>query len=426
MKTSNWYKLFSAGLVCSLFLSACGGTSMNLAKSDLPRNASPEVPASDTRTLVRGNNAFALDIYRTLSTQDGNLILSPFSISLALVMTYAGAGGETESQMAETLHFDLPQHQLHPAFNALDQDLARRGEGTSDEHEPLQLNIANAVWAEQTYPFLQEYLDQIAMNYGAGIRLADFIHQFEAVRQEINDWVLDQTEEKIRDLLPEGVLNPDTRMVLVNAIYFKADWLIQFDANSTLDSPFYLLDGSATSVPMMHKGMFVPYYQGDGFQAVELSYSGDTAAMDILVPDEGRFTEFEAGLSSAVLDETIAGMKPAAVNVALPRFTFESQFNLSDVLKSMGIVDAFEPGQANFSGMTAEKDLFISDVVHKAFVAVDEEGTEAAAATAVIIEAAGAPIYDITLTIDRPFIFIIRDKPSGQVLFIGRVLHPAQ
>ncbi|HEX2989712.1 MAG TPA: serpin family protein [Anaerolineales bacterium] len=399
---------------------------MNLAKSDLPRNASPEVPASDTRTLVRGNNAFALDIYRTLSTQDGNLILSPFSISLALAMTHAGAGGETESQMAETLHFDLPQHQLHPAFNALDQHLARRGEETSDEHEPLQLNIANAVWAEQTYPFLQEYLDQIAMNYGAGIRLADFIHQFEAVRQEINDWVLDQTEEKIRDLLPEGVLNPDTRMVLVNAIYFKADWLIQFDANSTLDSPFYLLDGSATSVPMMHKGMFVPYYQGDGFQAVELSYSGDTAAMDILVPDEGRFTEFEAGLSSAVLDETIAGMKPAAVNVALPRFTFESQFNLSDVLKSMGIVDAFEPGQADFSGMTAEKDLFISDVVHKAFVAVDEEGTEAAAATAVIIEAAGAPIYDITLTIDRPFIFIIRDKPSGQVLFIGRVLHPAQ
>jgi serpin B len=426
MKTSVCLKLFIITLFFSILVSACAGTSMNLAKSDLPRSASPVVPASDTRTLVRGNNAFALDIYRTLSTQDGNLILSPFSISLALAMTYAGAGGETESQMAETLHFGLQQPQLHPAFNVLDQDLARRGEGNSDEQEPLQLNIANAVWAEQTYPFLQEYLDLIASNYGAGIRLADFVSQFEAVRREINDWVLDQTEDKIKDLLSEGVLNPDTRMVLVNAIYFKADWLIQFDANNTFDSPFYLLDGSATSVPMMHKGMFVPYYQGDGFQAVELPYSGDTAAMDILVPDEGRFAEFEAGLSSAVLDETIAGMKPAAVNVALPKFTFESQFNLSDVLKSMGMVAAFEPGQADFSGMTAEEDLFISDVIHKAFVAVDEEGTEAAAATAVIIEAAGAPIYDITLTIDRPFIFIIRDKPSGQVLFIGRVLNPSQ
>jgi serpin B len=399
---------------------------MNLTKSDLPRTTSPHIPPADSQTLVRGNNAFALDIYRTLSTQDGNLILSPFSISLALAMTYAGARAETESQMAGTLHFDLPQGRLHPAFNALDQDLATRGEAGADEMEPLQLKIANAVWAEQTYPFLQEFLDLIASNYGAGIHLADFINQFEAVRQEINDWVLDRTEEKIKDLLPEGVLNPDTRMVLVNAFYFQADWLSQFDANDTFDSPFHLLDGTEVTVPMMHRGLSVPYFQGDGFQAVELPYAGDTAAMVIVVPDPGNFEAFEASLSPARLDETLNRMQPTSAMVALPKFSFESQFNLSDVLKSMGMMDAFEAGNADFSGMTAKNDLFISDVIHKAFVAVDEEGTEAAAATAVIMEAASAPMYDVTLTIDRPFLFMIRDMPSGQILFIGRVLNPAQ
>ena len=424
MKPFICFKLFSILMLFSLLFSACGATSMNLAKSDLPRDTSPEVPASDTQALVRDNNAFALEIYRSLSSQDGNLILSPFSISLELAMSYAGARGETESQMAETMHFDLPQAQLHTAVNALDQDLAQRGAGAAGEQEPLQLNIANAVWAEQTYPFLQEYLDRIASNYGAGIRLADFINQFEAVRGEINDWVLDQTGEKIKDLLPEGVLNPDTRMVLVNAIYFKADWLSQFDAGDTFDAPFHLLDGSEIAVPTMHQGMYVPYYQGKGFQAVELPYAGDTAAMDILVPDEGSFEEFEASLTPALLEETHNGMQPASVQLALPKFMFESQFNLSDVLKSMGMVDAFEGGKADFSGMTPEKDLCISDVVHKAFVAVDEEGTEAAAATAVIIKATGAPMYDVTLTIDRPFLFLIRDKPSGQILFLGRVLNP--
>ncbi len=221
MKTSNRTQVFSILVSLAILLSACGAPSAKVAKSNLPRIKSPNIPSNDSQALVDGNNAFALDIYQTLRTQDGNLILSPFSISLALGMTYAGARGETESQMSNTLHFDLPQGQLHPAFNALDQELATRGKAKSDEQEPLQLKIANAIWEEQTYPFLQEYLDLIASNYGAGIRLADFINQFESVRKEINNWVLDQTQEKIKDLLPEGVLNPNTRLVLVNAIYFK-------------------------------------------------------------------------------------------------------------------------------------------------------------------------------------------------------------
>jgi serpin B len=341
-------------------------------------------------------------------------------------MTYAGTRGETEAQMADTLHFDLPQGQLHPAFNALDQDLAARSAAESEEEKPLQLNIANAVWAEQTYPFLQEFLDVIASNYGAGIRLADFINQFESVRLEINEWIYDQTQVKIRDLLPQGVLSSDTRMVLVNAIYFKADWLSQFDAADTFDAPFHLLDGSEVTVKTMHQGTFVPYYRGDGFQAVELPYAGDTAAMDIFLPDEGNFEGFESALSSDLLNETINGMQPASLMLSMPKFTFEGQFNLSHTLKSMGTVDAFDPDRANFSGMTARNDLFISDVIHKAFVTVDEEGTEAAAATAVIVDVTSARISELSLTIDRPFIFIIRDKPSGQILFIGRVLDPSK
>ena len=426
MKTSKRVKLFSAILSLAILLTACGGPSANMAQSNRPRITSPNVPSTDSQDLAAGNNAFALDIYQTLRSQDGNLILSPFSISLALGMTYAGARGETEAQMADTLHFDLPQGQLHPAFNALDQRLESRGKGGSNDEEPLQLNVANAVWAEQTYPFLQEFLDLIASNYGAGIRLADFINQYEPVRKEINDWVADQTEEKIKDLLPEGVLNSYTRMVLVNAIYFKADWLRQFDADDTFDSPFHLLDGSEVTVKMMNQGTSLPYYDGAGYQAVELPYAGDTAAMDIFVPDEGNFEAFESSLNPAMLNETLNGLQPTSMMLSLPKFTFESQFNLSDTLKTMGMVDAFEADIADFSGMTGNKDLYISDVIHKAFVAVDEEGTEAAAATAVIMETTSAILYDITLTIDRPFIFIIRDRPSGQILFIGRVLNPAQ
>src|SRR5260221_7594084 len=426
MKTSTRSKLFAFALLPSLLLSACGGApAAGMAQSTLQRITSPQVSSADAQTLVDGNNAFALDIYQTLRSQNGNLILSPFSISLALAMTYAGARGETESQMADTLHFDLPQGQLHPAFNALDQDLASRGKAKPDSGAPLQLNIANAVWAEQTYPFLQDYLDLIASNYGAGIRLADLVNQHASSRKEINDWFYDQTQKKIKDLIPDDALNPNTRMVLVNAIYFKADWLSQFDANDTSDAPFHLLDKTDVTVKMMNQGMSAPYYAGNGYQAVELPYAGDTAAMDILVPDAGNFDAFESTLNSDVFNTTLSNMQPSFTKLSLPKFTFESEFNLSDTLKSMGMTSAFDGDKADFSGMTAKHDLFISDVIHKAFIAVDEKGTEAAAATAVMMEATMAIQYDVNLTIDRPFIFIIRDKPSGQILFIGRVLNPS-
>ncbi len=418
--------LFILLTALAVLLAACAPSpAANVAQSILKRETHPNVPESGVNALVNGNNAFALDLYRSLRSSDGNLILSPFSVSLALAMTYAGARGETESQMADALHFS--GQDVHPAFNALDLDLAQRGQSADKDQEPMQLNIANAVWAEQTYPFLQEFLDTIALNYGAGIRLADFIGQYDAVRKEINRWVEDQTKDKIKNLLAEGTLNPRTRMVLVNAIYFKADWLTQFDPNDTYDAPFHLLDGSEAQVKMMSNGLYgIPYVSGDGFQAVELPYAGETAAMTILVPDAGNFVAFEAELDAAKLNEILNAMQPASIQLGLPKFQFESQFSLPAQLSALGMTDAFNPDLADFSGMTGNRDLFISDVIHKAFVAVDEEGTEAAAATAVIMELAMAPMFEKTLTIDRPFIFLIRDTVSGQILFMGRVVNPSR
>lgn len=425
MKPSLLPQLSIVLATLSLLLSACG-PSANVAQSDLQRVTSPEISADEIHSLTGGNNAFALDLYQSLRSQDGNLIYSPYSISIALAMTYAGARGETESQMAQTMHF-LPPDQLHPALNALDLELAGRGEARSKEETPLQLNIANAVWAKQGLPLLQSYLDVIAQNYGAGIQLADFAQRYEAIRREINGWVSQKTNDKIQDLIPEGMLTPDTAMVLVNAIYFKGDWLYPFDPNSTHDAAFHLLDGSDVQVEMMSQSLSgIPYAQGDSYQAIELPYQGGTAAMDIIVPNEGKFSEFESTLDAKELNEIIASMQPSgAIDLALPKFSFTTDFNLSEHLIAMGMPDAFN-GNADFSGMTGERGLFIDAVLHKAFVAVDEKGTEAAAATAVIMVESAMPMSDISLVIDRPFLFVIRDLPSGQILFIGRVLNPLE
>ena len=424
----NLYKPISMLAVLSMILSACSpASSGKTAQSNQRREARPSAPQGDIQAVVDGDNAFAFDLYHSLRSQNGNLILSPFSISLALAMPYAGARGETESQMAQTLHFTLPQSQLHPAFNALDLTLEQKPANSNKDQEPMQLSIANAVWAEQTYPFLPDFLDTLSLNYGAGIRLADFINQSEAVRREVNGWVEDQTKNKIKNLVPEGALNPDTRMLLVNAIYFKADWLDQFDANSTGDYPFYLLDGSEIKVPTMNQDFHnVPYSKGDGWQMIELPYAGGTAAMDILVPDAGRFDEIDSSLDFETVSAMLSGLQPTSVALALPKFKFESQFGLADQLSALGMTDAFDRDLADFSGMTSQNDLFISAILHKAFVAVDEKGTEAAAATIVIMEAAGAVMMEVNLTIDRPFVFLIRDLQSGQILFIGRVLNPVQ
>lgn len=422
------FQIIALCIMLSMILAACTpSASLSVAESNKSRDKNPQIAEDDLPTLVDGNNAFALDIYNALRSENGNLILSPYSMSLALAMTYAGARGDTESQMAQAMHYQ-PQAQLHPAFNALDLALEKKPINLDKDQEPLQINIANSVWAEKTMPILPDYLDTIALNYGAGIHLADFLNKPNEERVAINNWVSAETEEKIKDLLADGSITPDTRMVLVNAIYFKADWLHKFDVNSSYDGTFHLLDGTEAAAKMMGETMYeIPYMQGNGYQVVELPYAGETAAMDIILPDEGNFESFEASFNKDVYDEIVNGLQAASsARVNLPKFEFTSDFSLSDSLIKLGMVDAFDRGLADFSGMTGEKDLFIGDVIHKAFVAVDEEGTEAAAATAVVMEATGAPMQDIVFIADRPFLFIIRDTVNGQILFVGRVLNPAQ
>ena len=393
-------------------------------KSDKERITSPDVSASEQALLVEGNSAFAFDLYQALKEQDGNLFYSPHSISVALAMTFAGARGQTAEQMADTLQFLLEQERLHPAFNWLDAELASRGEGAEGKDEDgFRLNVVNAIWGQKDYDFLDAFLDVLAENYGAGLRILDFINETEKSRLAINDWVSDQTEERIKDLIPEGVITPLTRLVLTNAIYFNAAWEYPFDEDLTAEGDFYLLDGGQVSVPMMKQTESFGYAEGDGYQSVELRYDGGELSMVILLPEAGNFQAFEEGLQADQVSDILSGLQPAAVALTMPKFEFDSEFSLTDTLAEMGMPIAFS-GAADFSGMTGSPDLSISEVIHKAFVSLDEAGTEAAAATAVIMDESETPGEPTEVTIDRPFIFLIRDIETGAILFVGRVVNP--
>mgnify|MGYP001148779518 CR=1 FL=1 len=404
-----------------------GRTPGEAVASDQQRVSVPAVDAGDLDALVDGNSAFALDLYQRLAHEQGgeNLFYSPYSISLALAMTYAGARGETEQQMADTLNYTLPQERLHPAFNALDQILATRGEAAEGkDDEGFRLNIANAIWGQEGYTFLEGFLDTLARNYGAGLRVLDFAGAPERARVTINDWVSEKTEGKIEELIPKGLIGPMTRLVLTNAIYFNAAWAEPFEEQQTGDGTFDLLDGGQAQVPMMHQTTSFGYAEGEGYQAVELPYDGQELSMVILLPDAGEFETFEASLTDDWLSATLGRLDRRQVALTMPKFEFDSGFSLNDALTAMGMEDAFS-GAADFSGMTGDRDLFISSVIHKAFVSVDEEGTEAAAATAVVMMESAAPSEPVEVTVDRPFVFAIRDIETGALLFFGRVVDPS-
>ena len=397
----------------------------DIVKSNKPRITSPDVSTGDKAALVEGNSAFAFDLYQSLRTKDGNLFYSPQSISMALAMTYAGARGETEQQMADTLHFTLSQAQLHPAFNNLDIELAKRGQGAKGKDgKGFRLNTVNAIWGQKDYKFLPAYLDVLAENYGAGLRILDFVNNTEKSRITINDWVSNQTESRIKDLIPQGAINELTRLVLTNARYLNAAWQHPFNTAATTDGQFHLLDGKQVTVPMMKQAESLGYAKGEGYQSVELSYDGREISMVILLPEAGKFETFEKGLTSQQVAAITKSLQSARVTLTMPRFEFDSDFSLKSTLTGMGMPVAFTD-KADFSGMTGNRELMISDVIHKAFVSVDEAGTEAAAATAVIVGETSMPIDPpIQVTIDRPFIFLIRDIGTGTILFIGRVVNP--
>ena len=393
--------------------------------SDKPRVTSPVVSPTDQVSLVDGDSAFAFELYQSLKEKDGNLFYSPHSISLALAMTYAGARSETAQQMADTLHFTLPQERLHPAFNSLALELGKRGQGAQGKDgEGFRLNIVNAIWGQDGYNFQPAFLDVLAENYGAGLRILDFIKETEKSRVTINQWVSDQTEDRIKDLIPQGAIDDLTRLVLTNAVYFNAAWQHQFNKNQTEDGQFHLLDGKQVTVPMMKQTESFGFAKGAGYQAIELPYDGNELSMVILLPEDGQFKAFEEDLQTQQVSDIINSLRGSRVDLTMPRFEFDSEFSLKDTLAKMGMPVAFTDS-ADFSGMTGKRELSISNVIHKAFVSVDETGTEAAAATAVIVGVTSAPVEPpVELTIDRPFIFLIRDIETGAIIFVGRVLNP--
>lgn len=421
----------AAALVAVSFLPACGDDDggmvappgAGVARSSLERDTSPEVSPADRETFAAANRGFAFDLYDVLRAESGgNLFLSPYSISTALGMTYAGAEGETERQMREALRFDLPEDRLHPAFNWTDLELGSRGEEAAGSDDgPFRLHVVNATWAQDGYPFLEPYLDTLAVDYGSAVYLLDYQQDPEGSRTVINDWVADQTEGRIEDLIPMGVITPLTRLVLTNAIYFNAAWNVPFEEEATSDGPFHRLDGSTATVPLMHQTADHRYAEGDGWQAVELPYDAPELAMVLVLPEEGRFEAIEASLGDRY-DAILGALSEHSTTVTLPRFELETSFGLNQALSELGMVDAFTAA-ADFSGMDGTRNLFIQAVIHKAFVSVNEAGTEAAAATAVVVgETSIPPLAEITL--DRPFLFFIVDHPTGEVLFLGRVTDP--
>jgi serpin B len=393
-------------------------------RADVPRSAPADVDEADLRAVAAGETAFALDLYRQVSNADDlrgkNLFYSPLSIYLAFAMTYAGASGTTAAQMAETFGFAAAED-LHPVLNLLDQRLA------GDQN--FELAIANSLWGQDGFAFRQGYLEELARSYGAGLRLVDFVDAAnrEAARLAINGWVEEQTNDRIKDLVPQGTLTELTRLVLANAIYFKADWRFPFSKEATADRSFTLNDGTTVRVPSMYRAnMPLRYAALKEYEVVELPYDGTEISMLVLLPRKGEFEALESWLDAATLDGTLGSLLPRTVSVTMPKFEFTVDLALKEHLQAMGMTAPFDPGQADFSGIAdpANAPLYIQDALHKAFVRADEEGTEAAAATAIIVGTTSMPVDVVELVIDRPFVFLIRDDATGTVLFAGRVMDP--
>jgi serpin B len=395
-------------------------------RSQKQRDTAPAVSAADMDALASGNRVFAVDLYQQLRTgQDANFFFSPLSLSEALAMTYAGARANTATEMADVLSFTLPQDRLHPAFDALVLALASRGQGAKGmDGSGFRLHVVNAIWGQTGYGFLDSFLDILAVSYDAGLRLLDFHADPEAARGVINAWVASETEDKIKELIPQNLLTDATRLVLTNAIYFNAQWKSVFPTDNTADGAFTLKSGATVTASLMTNYDEFGYAAGDGYAAVDLPYDGDQLAMTVIVPDAGRFDEIEAGLDGAQLAAIMGALVRQELTVTLPKWTVDTKFSAKDELTALGMGDAFDASRADFSGMNGGVEpLWIGDVIHQAHVLVNEYGTEAAAATAVVM-VGGAMPSPLAVRADRPFIYVIRDVPTGTILFLGRVLNP--
>jgi len=385
----------------------------------------PDVDQVAVSELVRGNNEFAMKLFSEVCSSDrsDNVFLSPYSISSALGMTYTGASGKTASEMADVLNFNPSVETTGYAFNHLNSVI---GSGTRSEFmtgDPFVLSIANALWVQDGFNLLSDFTTNVTRYYDAPVVNLDFTGDPGGSRETINAWVAQKTVDKILDLIPEGILGAETRLVLTNAVYFKASWLHPFSELATADSRFILEDGSTVVVPMMTQTEHFSHGESENWSAVSLDYEDGSASMLIIVP-RGDFQEFQESFNAGVLDGIRETMMSRNVHLTMPRFEFTRSISLTGVLSSLGMESAFN-SSADFSGITGNTDLFISEILHKAYVKVDEKGTEAAAATAVVMSLQAMPEPPIEMNINSPFIFLIMDRGTGSIVFMGRVMNPA-
>lgn len=419
----------SAAAACGLTPQGPAQPGAALIKSAVARApADPSLAAAASAAIL----ALTADLYREIGPRPGNLLFSPFSVEIALAMARAGANGPTRTELDRVLHAALAPD-LDAAMNALDQELAKRpGKypygGDRNTTAELELAPANQLFGQRDLGFDGTFLDRLAASYGAGMRLVDYkgAASREQARADINRWVAERTRDRIPELIKPGVLDELTRLVITNALYFKGKWTTPFTKGGTAAAPFHRLDGSTTQAHLMSASFpsGLAHAQAPGYTAVQLSYVGGVSML-VIVPDLGAFARVETRLrEGGLLTEVTGSLKrDAAVRLKMPKFTFRSQMQLKPVLSALGMPTAFTD-RADFSGITKAERLLIQDVVHEAFIAVDEEGTEAAAATAVLFGLTSAPIRTIDLTIDRPFLFAIRDDATGAILFFGRVVDP--
>ena len=379
----------------------------------------PAVPEADAKALVEAGNRFAIDLYKKLAAEKGNVVCSPYSVSAALTMTYAGARTETAAEMAKVLHIAGLAERVHPAH----ADLAWRLKGDPANGQP-EFSVANALWGQRDYGFRPEFLSLTRSHYGAGLREVDYIADTEGARRTVNGWVGEQTRGKIPELFPAPppkILDARTRLVLTNAIYFKGAWRDEFDPKLTADDTFRPTSLEPVPVKMMNRHGPMSLHEGDSVQVVRLPYRGDTKSMLLVVPDAATdLAAVEGKLTAEQVQHWRAGLHEADVKLQLPKFKATGKARLDTALKEMGMPLAFSDGGADFSGMTGVKSLYIGAVLHEAVVEVDEVGTVAAAATAVVMQKVSMPEF-VTVRADRPFLFLLVDDVTGAILFVGRV-----
>jgi serpin B len=376
-------------------------------------------------TLVNGSNRFAFDLYREVAggNREGNVFFSPYSISTALGMTYYGARGETASDMAEVLHFTMPSDAINRAFFAVTEKLNSGSLNEGQSGAPFALVVSNGLWVQNGFGLLDSFVDGVTEAYSASVENLDFANNTEGARETINSRVAENTMDRILNLIPQGVIAADTRLVLTNAVYFKASWEHPFSEYATTRGEFNMIDGSSVEMSMMTQTEHFNCSSTDEYSAVELGYAGGGTSMVIVVPS-GDFYELEQRLNAEYLEGIRDGLANENLHITMPLFEFTESIQLGNILKLMGMESAFD-SRANFSGITGNRDLYISDVVHKAFVKVDETGTEAAAATAVVMNLRAMPEAPVEMNIDKPFVFFILDNETGSIVFMGRVMNPA-